>query len=475
MRPSTLRLLPVCAVVALAFACGGDDGGGPRPTAEPGGDSGPPPPLTDGGRMPYDAGASPDVARVRVAAELVSPRVDVAGMMFAAGEMQISGEPFAEFFGGRSLASYDRLALPPDQYIVTDPAGKNTSVIDLFGFSTAVESYEYSKYHVNSVIQNSGAGVSLANGPLVARLPQATAQERLVARMHALLTTAGTGVGGLAVLPAPTNNPLNLIGFAGLEPVFAPYSAFDPAIAPTSALVKACDRRGGYGGGLAGLLKVAIYECEYNELHVPDAQLDHVLTPSALGYGTWKQALWAIDFTGRLHDSLSNGVSTVADADRPFVGTDSNAIVATVPAGSAQGTYIGSSPLEGMWGLVMVDGMDNLDEWMLTSLTTTDGATLGGFASTSDAIKYDYTSPLRWFPASTKVAVDASAPFPPITSLTLTDPSSRSVDLAALLLGNAMFFAMTDARNPGVGQQFWVHLPHFFAQANLIDTANLVQ
>ncbi len=106
----------------------------------------------------------------------------------------------------------------------------------------------------------------------------------------------------------------------------------------------------------------------------------------------------------------------------------------------------------GMWGLVMIDGMDNLDEWPLTSLSTSDGVTLGGFASTAQALKYDDTSPLRWFPVATIVGVDATAPYPPVTSLMLTDPTSRSVDLAALLLGNAMFFATTDGRNAGIGQ-----------------------
>lgn len=449
-------MLPFGAVI-LAFACGGDDA-----TPDAAADAGPDAdvsPLAEGGRRPYDSGEAANVARVPVAAELVSSDVDVQGMMFAAGEMQIGGEPFAQLSAGRNLAYYDRLQLPPDQYLVANSAGGTVvAVTDLFGFSTAVESYEYSKYHVNSIIQFSGAGVSLANGPIVARMPQATAQERLIARAVALMTAAGTDVGGLAVLPPPQNNPLNLIGFAGLVPVFAPYSSFAPDVPGTTALVQSCDRRGGYSGLPAGLAVAAAYECEYNELHVPDAKLNHVLVPAALGLATWKQALWAIDFAGRLHDVLSSPVDEVAAADRPDVGKASNRVRATAPAGAVQGTYIGSSPLEGMWGLVMIEGMDNLDEWLLGSLTTNDGVALGGFASTSEAINYDYSSPLRWFPAATTVAVDPSVPYPPVTSLTLTDPASRSVDLASLLLGNAMFFAMTDARNAGIGQSLGLQM-----------------
>ena len=457
MRRPSLRMLPVAAL-AVAFACSDDVTVNPV-SFDAGVDAiAPLPPLPVGGRVPYDAGAAANVPRVPVVAELVSGNADVQGMMFAAGEMQIGGEPFAQFFAGRNLTFYDRLATPPDQYIVVDAKGGTHSIVDPFGFSTAVESYEYSKYHVNSIIQSSGAGVSLANGPLVARLPQATPQERVIARVGALIAAAGTDVSGLAVQPPPQNNPLNLTGFAGLVPVFAPYGSFDPAIAGTPTIVKSCDRRGGYSGLPVGLKTVSAYECEYNELHVPDAQLDHVLVPGALGYATWKEALWAIDFAGRLHDSVSLGIDSVTDKDRPLVGKKGNTVLATSPASALPGSFIGSSPLEGMWGLVMIDGMDNLAEWLLTSLTTSDGTTLGGFSSTAQAIVYDYTSPLRWFPAAVSVAVDPSLPYPPVTGLTLTDASSRSGDLAALLLGNAMFFAMTDARNPGIGQRIGLQL-----------------
>jgi hypothetical protein len=261
---------------------------------------------------------------------------------------------------------------------------------------------------------------------------------------------AGTDVGGFAVLPPPQNNPLNILGFAGLVPTFAPYSAFDPSVVGTTQVIQSCNRAGGYGGIPTPGNQTPEYECEYNQLHLPDAQLNHVLVPAVLGFGTWKQAIWAIDFGGRIHDSASNQVNAVAASDQALVGTAGNQVVATDPPGAAVGTYIGSTPLEGMWGLVMIAGMDNLDEWILSSLMTTDGATLGGFASKLDAISYDYTSPLRWFPAAVTVAVDPSQPFPPLQSLAMKDPTSRSVDLAAFLVGNAMFFSMTDSRNAGV-------------------------
>jgi hypothetical protein len=396
---------------------------------------------------------------------MVATKVDSLGLFFASGEMQITGEPFAEFFAGRNLAFYDRTFLPPDEYLVPTSGNNDAGVFDtavggnvlptkdLFGFSTAVESYEYSKYHMNSVIEWGSAGLSLANGPVLATRPGATIEAKLIARANDLLTTTGTDVGGYAVLPPPTNNPLNILGFAGLTPVFAPYSGFEPAIAGTLGIVQSCARSGGYGGIPTLGQVIPEYECEYNELHVPDAALDHMLVPAVLGFGAWKQSLWAIDFAGRIHDSGSNQVNAINPSDQPAVGTSNNSVVGTDPPGAAVGTYVGSTPLEGMWGIIMTEGMDNLAEMLRSSLMTTDGATLGGFPSTLAAISYDYTSPLEWFPAATSVTVDATQTFPPLDTMTITDGTSRAIDLSALLLGFSNFFAMTDSRNAGIGQR----------------------
>ena len=407
-------------------------------------------------RIPYDGASIPDVPRVPVAAEVVSTHIDTHSLLFAAGEMQISGEPFAEFFGGRNLGNYDRTHVPPDQYLL--PGAEQVPVTDLFGFSTAVESYEYSKYHMNMVVQQTGAGISLANGPLVATLPQLTPQDRLIERIRQLLVAAGTDVGGYAQLPPPPGNPRNVLGFGGLMPSFAPYRGFDAAMAPSNQVVKNCNAAGGYGGIPSLGQVVPEYECEYNEMNLPDAQLDRVLVPTALGFATWKQALWAIDFAGRVHDAGSNPINAVADADRAKVGTAHNTVVATDPAGAAVGTFLGSTALEGMWGVIMVANMDNLSELLVSSLTTADGVALSGFPTKANAIAYDYTMPLRWFPTAVTVNVDATQHYPTLTSMQIANAASRSEDLAALLLGNAMFFAMTDARNAAVGQRLGLQL-----------------
>jgi hypothetical protein len=435
----------------------------------------------------FDGAPTPAVARVPVQADVVSSRVDVQELMFAAGEMQISGEPFAQHFAGRNLADYDRTFLPPDEYLlplsedageedgaVFDPgfgymlpSGTNGPVLpikDLFGWSTAVESYEYSKMHMNMVANQTGAGLSLENGPIIQARGEATPFAKIVGRAEQLLTNAGSAVAGYAQVPAPTNNPLNYLGFTGLWPDFAPFRSFDPTMQPSNQVVQSCTFAGGYGGIPTLTQKVPEFECAYDTLHLPnrDSQCDKTLVPAVLGFSTWKEGLWSIDFAGRLHDANSNPVTAVAASDRPLVGTADNAVVATEPPGAVSGTYLGSTPLENMWGLFMLDEMDNVAEYLIDSLSTGDGVATGGFASRMEATAYDYTSPLRWFPAAIAVTEDeddsGANPYPTVAQLSITDPTSRSIDLAALLLGNSMFFGETDPRNAGVGQQIGLSL-----------------
>src|SRR5580704_6870755 len=99
----------------------------------------------------------------------------------ASVEMQISGEPFAQAMG-RDLSRYSRdfacqstsppgLPCSPSTYF--DPALNNgvaggpNGRIDLPGFASAVESYEYSKQPMNNIAFESGAGTSLAFGQVL--------------------------------------------------------------------------------------------------------------------------------------------------------------------------------------------------------------------------------------------------------------------------------------------------------------------
>ncbi|HEY2517589.1 MAG TPA: hypothetical protein VGI39_42260, partial [Polyangiaceae bacterium] len=265
------------------------------------------PPITDATRVPYDGttATGTPVPRTAVHAEMVTSRVDTQSLMFAAGEMQISGEPFAQNFAGRNLNDYDRTFLPPDQYILNNGSEDPTPITDLFGFSTAVESYEYSKMHMNMVCNQSTAGLSLAAAPVIGKRTEATPLLRLQGRSNELLTAAGSDVAGYATLPPPTGNPLNYLGFQGLWPNFAPFKSFDPTMVPSAEVVQSCTFAGGYGGIPTINSLIPEFECAYNSLHLTnrDVQVDKTLVPAVLGFSAWKEALWSIDFAGRLHDA----------------------------------------------------------------------------------------------------------------------------------------------------------------------------
>jgi hypothetical protein len=438
---------------------------------------------------PYD-GLPPNeaAARIPVHAEFMSTPIttDTMQLMFAGGEMQTSGEPFATNFAGRFLPYYleSRWATSPDRYYAIPSAGVGGQdyVIDLFGFSAAVESYEYSKYHVNMISFQSGAGVSLINGPLVLAGAGAAPFDKLQQRMVTLIAATGADITQYALIPPPANNSQNDFGFPGLWPSLTPYRSFDVSMAPSRLAVAICvPPDGGVGvhgyGGVSqyGGQAVPLYECDYNSLRLSDRnQAEHVVGPGIMGYATWKQALWAIDFTGRLHDSQANGVNAVAPQYVTRVATRGNTVqglgcapcgavaassdAGTCPPGCDPGVFVGSTPLEGIWGLTMVEEMDNAGAWLLSSWATANGSTLTGFSSILDAIDYDYTSPLVWFPTAIAVSETtadggAAARYPSVGSLTISDSTSRSVDLAALAQGFSLFFAMTDSRNVAVGQQ----------------------
>ena len=277
------------------------------------------------------------------------------------------------------------------------------------------------------------------------------------------------------VSPAPAGNPLNSYGWPGLWPVFAEFESFDPSIAPDTGTVPTCTFGGtasagafGYGGAGQGTGLVANYECDYNSLNLPqrDAQVSKVLSPAALGYATWKQGLWVINYWQSMQDTAGNGIVSVASAD----------IAAVVPARQhrssgntptrarshrsgrmlpgAPGVYLGDIPMEGWQGLTMMEEIDNKAALLLGSLLSGDGG-----ASIAAADDYGYDSPLLYFPAGIAVTEVATAPSPNLASkyfpkpveFSVVDATSRLADLSALVGGFAEAFAFTDVNNSQVG------------------------
>jgi hypothetical protein len=426
---------------------------------------------------------------------LVNDRFQVAEHMRASIEMQISGEPFATLLG-YNLAGFDRTLTATDQY----SAGANGQyVTDPLGYGLAVESYEYSKQPMNNVSFESGAGLSLQFGPLIN--PQQVTGDPAVTLLanRFQLIAAQTNTGGplltnLILSPAPGGfNPTNPYGWPGIWMEFAEFSSFDPVIGPTQYLqlpswkgggkINTCVLGGGiaYGSGVApgnGIL-VADYECDYNSLNLSsacdggtgsdcrDSKVTKVLTPDALGYVTWKQGLWAINYWGTLHDMAGNGITVVAPSDIAQVGQPGNKVVGqyvNADGGLAfgapdSGVWLGDIPIEGIQGLTMMTEIDNKSAFLLGSLLSANGTTLQGASSTLAADNYSYDSPLLYFPAAVSVVetptlntpIQLNVYFPKPTSLTIADGTSQLAGLSGLIGGFAEAFAFTDRNNMNVG------------------------
>ncbi len=387
----------------------------------------------------------------------------------AAGEMQISGEPFAQSMG-RNLANYSRDHVPPD--LDFDPSLDGGAWIDLAGFSTGVESYEYSKQPMNNVAFESGAGTAMVYAPLVNPngIGGGAATALLATRVQHF--AAGSNALGRFVFPAgtfPSNSPRagdsnptgagtgaeNPLGWPGIWPTTHVFRSFDPTITPTSAVDLSCSITSDDDPGAAGALTCADYECDATSLHLPNrsAQIEPILTPGADGFSAWKYGLWVLNYLQSMHDSTEAAVATIPAASLASVGTPGNAIVGVDASGSATavGTYLGSSDIEGFQAQMFIDQIDNRAQDWLMHLTTADGATLSGFASIAQALAYDYGDPLRWFPGRVSVTESDDGSGFPRPAYALASANSELLDQIGLVLGYSEFYALTDTGNAAVG------------------------
>ncbi len=417
-----------------------------------------------------DAGEVEPPQTATISTTVGSTRFVTREHFLAAGEMQISGEPFSQAMG-RDLANYSRDHIPPDIYFDTSPVA-NGPWIDLPGFSTGVESYEYSKQPMNNVAFESGAGTSLAYAPLVnpSGLTGPAATALLASRVQHY--AAGSNALGRFVFPAgtfPANNPRsgdtnpngagaaaeNPLGWPGMWPTVHVFRSFDPTIAPTSKIDLFCAISSDDDPGASGSLGCADYECDATSLHLVNraSQIEPVLTPGADGFSAWKYGLWVINYLQTMHDSTEAPVSTVDPSDLPTVGSSGNMIVGADDTGAATaaGTFLGSSDIEGFQAQMFIDEIENRAEDWLMHLTTADGATLSGFATLSDALAYDYTQPLRWFPGSVSVTETDDGSGFPHPAYALASADSDLLDQIGLVLGYAEFYAITDTANINVG------------------------
>ena len=414
---------------------------------------------------PSDAGLSQEAqwaARLQtfqlsVSAGSVDTTFVVRDHLMAAVEMQLSGEPFAESMG-RVLAYYSRDHLPTNLYFDPSIPG-NEGRVDLVGFSTAVESYEFSKQMLNNVGLESGAGLSSAFGPVTN--PSAVTGAAALAGLRANVQTFGAASNGTsrfihnATTVAPSTTPNNPLGWPGIWPIMLPFTSFDPHIQPTDANGY-CSITSDDDPGVSGAIVSDNYECDYNGLHLPNrsGQTSGTVDPGSSGWHSWKAALWVLNYLQVMHDSEENPIDAVPADQLALVGAPGNTILGNDGPGnpSVPGVFLGSSDIEGFQAAMFIQMINDQVEQWLSHLTTTNGKTFDGFSSLNEALAYTTNSPLRWFPDSIAVTESSDASgFPRPTGFSIQSADSELINLAGMLGAYASLYSLTDHANAIVG------------------------
>ncbi|HEX3343103.1 MAG TPA: hypothetical protein VHS09_00970, partial [Polyangiaceae bacterium] len=270
--------------------------------------------------------------------------------MLAAVEMQLSGEPFATAMG-RELTDYSRDWLPPNVYFDTSRASFGPR-IDLAGFSSAIESYEYSKQPMNNLAFESGAGLSLA---YASRLDPTGDGAAGCANLRAAVQHLAAESNASARFVSATATAANPLGWPGIWPTLEPFESFDPTLATTSSVAEQCSITSDDDPGSTGALLSDDYECDATTLHLPDraSQIESTITPGASGWAGWKSALWIMNYLQLMHDADENAITSVAASDLAQVGQPGNGVTGG-DLGAVVGTYLGSSNIEGFQAGMMI-------------------------------------------------------------------------------------------------------------------------
>jgi hypothetical protein len=315
---------------------------------------------------------------------------DTAANMFAYAEFELSGEPLAESLG----LDLDLL----------DP-GKQDSPTP-FDYAAGIESYEYSEEAMYEVLEKSGLGLHLVNGPINRKWAKASgdARKALAERYYALAQAVGYAPDEL---------------FQNMFPTFVEYASGDPHyIAPVDTSKFADGENGRY---------IPAYQVDFASLRWDREKMERTLTPSALGATFLKQALWLGDFLGGFHkqdtDEEMEAVSPAQDSD-PNI-------------------RLGVSNADGLQGMLLAEGVWNKLAFMRDNLFlhAKDGK-LGAAPGTA----YDPRNGLIYLPHSVQVTEDGNKDFPAAKELRVTDKRSLLQDQWLMMWAASEFFATTDQR-----------------------------
>lgn len=322
---------------------------------------------------------------------------DTAGNMFAYAEFELSGEPLAESLG----VDLDVL----DAGKIDQPTA--------FDYKAGIESYEYSEEAMYEVVEKSGLGLHLVNGPATAaeaKQAGVSNNELLASRFQHMAESVGQ--------PAEDIQQ-------NMFPTFIEYASGDPQYGQDIDTAKYADGEDG--------AYIPNFQVDFASLRWNRDKMKKQLVPAAYGGTMLKQSLWAGDFLGNLHDAKSD---EEVDASTAKAGPEAD-----------QGLKLGVSSVDGMQGMILTDEVWNKLLYVRDNLFYNPAAkSLGTLANASGG----------YLPHAIDVEENGDKDFTDVKSLKVSDGRSLLQDQWLMLWPTSEFFGMTDQRtaNPNRNPAF---------------------
>ncbi|MGR3763308.1 hypothetical protein [Rossellomorea sp. NS-SX7] len=325
---------------------------------------------------------------------------DTAGNMFAYAEFELSGEPLAENLGlDLDILDINKLDQPTK-----------------FDYTAGVESYEYSEEAMYEVVEKSGLGLHLINGPAVETLENGnSAEEKLGNRFYELADAVGYSRDEI---------------FSNMFPTFIEYSSGDPHYKEeVNTSEYASNDDGSY---------VPVYQVNFETLRWDRNKMEKTLVPSAYGATFLKQALWAGDFMGGFH---------TVDGDEELAGE-------TPKDDDDKNVALGVSSADGFQGAILTEEIWNKVNYISNELFV-NGAE-GKLSSAGIGSQYDPSDGFVYLPHSIEVTEGGAEQAPGAKALSVMDSRSLLQDQWLMLWPSSEFFGMTDQResNPNKTPSF---------------------
>jgi len=324
---------------------------------------------------------------------------NTADQMLLANELFESGEPWSEALG--------------NDLNLLDPMVPNQPT--QFQYETGIESYEYSRYLLNTLNGRSGLGLHMMWSPLI--MANAAMQPA---------SFDGQFTGGTANGFKEDDMLMMMIGNFGANANFTPFENPFPQFADFLEGDNNLPQPVAVGFGH-----------NFGSTRWDRSLMDKTLNLGAMGQSASKQYLWAQDMLSAFHDGNDNGI----DAD----GTNSPDLPSSPMFDPNNNIFYGGNNVDGFIGQILTAESINKTKFILTQLAF-DGTNLGMV----DPATYDpAANGIQYFP--TKIAVTetsvASGLPPKWDTFTVTDPMSKIFDQWSYLLATTSYMDMMDPNN----------------------------